>query len=140
MSRRALLAGTAAVAAAAAAVPALAGCRPTSDGSGSADADSRPNILLIVTDDHPKQTDWAMPKTIDWLGGQGVTFTDGHVTTPLCAPWRSSVFSGRYAHNHGVRGNTASHSLDQDTTVQRYLKQAGSHRHVREVPQLLRRG
>ncbi|MFC8583635.1 sulfatase-like hydrolase/transferase [Streptomyces sp. NPDC057217] len=52
-------------------------------------------------------------------------FTDGHATTPLCAPSRSSVFSGRYAHNHGVRNNGASRSLDRHTTLQRYLKQAG---------------
>ncbi|MER5464622.1 sulfatase-like hydrolase/transferase [Streptomyces sp. NPDC002668] len=54
-----------------------------------------------------------------------MTFPEGHVTTPLCAPSRSSVFSGRYAHNHGVRNNGASAQLDQSTTVQRYLKQAG---------------
>nr|WP_263972388.1 sulfatase [Spongiactinospora rosea] len=82
-------------------------------------------MLLIVTDDQPKQTNWAIQKTINWLGGQGVTFSNGHVTTPLCAPSRSSIFSGRYAHNHGVRNNAASLSLDQSTTVQRHLKQAG---------------
>ncbi|MFD4690157.1 sulfatase [Streptomyces sp. NPDC058463] len=120
VSRRGFLAGTAA-AAAAAAVPAMAQVAA----AGSAAAASRPNILLIVTDDQPKQTEWALPKTVDWLAGRGVRFTNGHVTTPLCSPSRSSVLSGQYAHNHGVRNNGASYQLDQSTTLQRYLKQAG---------------
>nr|WP_246193214.1 sulfatase-like hydrolase/transferase [Kitasatospora atroaurantiaca] len=80
---------------------------------------------MIVTDDQPKHTDWATPKTIAWLAGQGVKFTNGHVATPLCAPSRSSVFSGRFAHNHSVLDNGHPYNLDQNTTVQRYLKQAG---------------
>ncbi|MEV6104184.1 sulfatase [Streptomyces sp. NPDC051940] len=115
-TRRGVLAGTAAVAAGAT-LPALT--------ATPARAAARPNILLIVTDDQPKHTEWATPQTVAWLTGQGVRFTNGHVTTPLCAPSRSSVFSGRYAHNHGVRNNGASYSLDQHTTVQRYLKQSG---------------
>ncbi|MGW6690243.1 sulfatase family protein [Streptomyces sp. NPDC054961] len=120
VSRRGFLGGAAAVAAATA-VPALAQVA----GAGPAAAAGRPNILLIVTDDQPKHTEWALPKTVAWLADQGVKFTNGHVTTPLCAPSRSSVFSGRHAHNHGVRNNGASHALDQSTTVQKYLKQAG---------------
>ncbi|MFF0066413.1 sulfatase [Streptomyces sp. NPDC005279] len=120
VSRRGFLTTTAAVAASAA-VPAIAQVAA----GGPVAAATRPNILLIVTDDQPEQTNWAIQKTIAWLGGQGVTFPEGHVTTPLCAPSRSSVFSGRYAHNHGVRNNGASAQLDQSTTVQRYLKQAG---------------
>ncbi|MGW6710023.1 sulfatase family protein [Streptomyces sp. NPDC054956] len=118
-SRRGFLAGTAA--AAAATVPAIGQVV----GAAPAAAATRPNILLIVTDDQPKHTDWAIQKTIAWIAGQGVKFTHGHVTTPLCAPSRSSVFSGRYAHNHGVRNNASAAALDQHTTVQRYLKQAG---------------
>ncbi|MCX5072411.1 sulfatase [Streptomyces sp. NBC_00513] len=118
VGRRGFLAGAAAVAAAAA-TPALA------RDAAASPAAARPNILLIVTDDQPKQTDWAIPKTIEWLGGHGVTFTHGHAATPLCAPSRSSIFSGRHAHHHGVRNNSASYSLDQSTTVQRHLKQAG---------------
>ncbi|MEV7400455.1 sulfatase [Streptomyces sp. NPDC091267] len=120
VSRRGFLAGTAA-AAATAAVPAIAQVAAASTAAAAA----RPNILLIVTDDQPKQTEWAQPKTVDWLAGRGVKFTNGHVTTPLCAPSRSSVLSGQYAHNHGVRNNSASYQLDQDTTLPRYLKQAG---------------
>lgn len=119
VSRRGFLAGTAA-AAAAVTVPSIGQAS-----AAPAAAANRPNILLIVTDDQPKQTDWALQKTIGWLAGQGVKFNHGHVTTPLCAPSRSSVFSGRHAHNHGVRNNAASAALDQNTTVQRYLKQAG---------------
>ncbi|MFG2292726.1 sulfatase [Streptomyces sp. NPDC048603] len=123
VGRRGFLAGAAAVAAAAA-TPGVARAADPTAASASASA-SRPNILLIVTDDQPKHTHWATPKLIDWLGGQGVTFTHGHSATPLCAPSRSSIFSGRQAHNHGVRNNAASASLNQATTVQRYLKQAG---------------
>ncbi|MEU2451609.1 sulfatase [Streptomyces sp. NPDC012765] len=121
VGRRGFLAGAAAVAAAAA-TPALAGA---ANAAPAAAAAARPNILLIVTDDQPKHTDWALPKLINWLGGQGVTFTHGHSATPLCAPSRSSILSGRHAHHHGVRNNAASHSLDRSTTVQRRLGQAG---------------
>ncbi|MER5753616.1 sulfatase [Streptomyces sp. NPDC002088] len=120
VGRRRFLTSAAAVAAAAT-VPGVAGLAA----AGKAGAATRPNILLIITDDQPKHTDWATQKTVDWLGGQGVTFSHGHVTTPLCAPSRSSIFSGRYAHNHGVRNNASAYSLDQNTTVQRHLKQAG---------------
>ncbi|WP_239517846.1 sulfatase-like hydrolase/transferase [Streptomyces sp. ICC1] len=119
VSRRGFLAGTAA-AAAAVTVPAIGQAA-----ASPAAAANRPNILLIVTDDQPKQTEWALQKTVAWLAGQGVKFHHGHVTTPLCAPSRSSIFSGRHAHNHGVRNNAASAALDQSTTVQRHLKQAG---------------
>ncbi|MEV7567025.1 sulfatase family protein [Streptomyces tanashiensis] len=120
VSRRGFL-GSAAAVAAATAVPSFA----QAAAAGPAAAAARPNILLIVTDDQPKHTEWALPKTVAWLADQGVRFTDGHVTTPLCAPSRSSVFSGRHAHHHGVRNNKASYALDQSTTVQKYLKQAG---------------
>ncbi|MFJ3880159.1 sulfatase [Streptomyces sp. NPDC090077] len=120
VSRRGFLGGAAAVAATTA-LPVAAQVAA----AGPAAAAGRPNILLIVTDDQPKHTEWALPKTVAWLAGQGVKFTNGHVTTPLCAPSRSSVFSGRHAHHHGVRNNKASHALDQGTTVQKYLKQAG---------------
>ncbi|MEV0846285.1 sulfatase [Streptomyces sp. NPDC049954] len=123
VSRRGLLAGSAAVAATAA-VPAVAQAAAASTADTTAAA-PRPNILLIVTDDQPKHTEWATPRTVDWLAGRGVKFTNGHVTTPLCAPSRSSILSGRYAHNHGVRNNGASYQLDQSTTLQRYLQQAG---------------
>ncbi|MEU6146003.1 sulfatase [Streptomyces sp. NPDC047081] len=88
-------------------------------------SDHRPNILFVLTDDQPKETDWALPQTLDWLGGHGTAFTRAHANTPLCAPSRASIMSGRYAHNHGVLDTRHPYHLDQRTTVQRRLHEAG---------------
>ncbi|MET9383016.1 sulfatase [Streptomyces sp. NPDC002928] len=93
--------------------------------SPRARSDHRPNILLVLTDDQPKETEWALRRTVDWLGGQGVTFARAHANTPLCAPSRASIMSGRYAHNHGVLDTRHPNHLDQRTTVQRRLHETG---------------
>lgn len=46
------------------------------------------------------------------------------MTTPLCCPSRASIFTGLFAHNHGIRTNGSS-ALPQNRTVQRYLHDAG---------------
>jgi arylsulfatase A-like enzyme len=98
------------------------GVTPTAGGQ----ADPRPNILLIVTDDQrPGETMKALRKTRRWLGRTGVTYTNAFVTTPLCCPSRGSLLTGRYAHNHGIEDNQKPYRLDQDSTVQRYLRDSG---------------
>jgi arylsulfatase A-like enzyme len=67
--------------------------------------DTRPNILIIVTDDQRFDTMDVMSETRSWIFDQGVTFSNGFVTTPLCCPSRASILTGMYAHNHGVREN-----------------------------------
>ena len=67
--------------------------------------DERPNILIIVTDDQRYDTMKYMPETVARIFDQGVAFTNGFVTTPLCCPSRSSILTGMYARNHGVRDN-----------------------------------
>lgn len=143
--RRALVAG-AAVVAAGAAIPLATrgssatggGSEPTANGARTAApvasraagtprtrSDDRPNILLVLTDDQPKETDWALRQTLDWLGGHGTTFARAHANTPLCAPSRASIMSGRYAHNHGLLDTRHPYHLDQRATVQRQLHEAG---------------
>ena len=63
---------------------------------------SKPNIILILTDDQPPQSLQYMPKVEQELAGKGITFVNGYVTTPLCCPSRASILTGLYAHNHGV--------------------------------------
>jgi arylsulfatase A-like enzyme len=89
-------------------------------------APGRPNVLLIMTDDQRAHgTMDVMPTTRAWFETGGTAFTQAFATTPVCCPSRSSVFSGRYVHNHGVRDNASSAALDQRYTIQEYLHQSG---------------
>ena len=46
-----------------------------------------------------------MPNTLDLIAKRGMTFNRYYVSYPLCCPSRVSLLTGRYAHNHGVKGN-----------------------------------
>ncbi|MDQ3954051.1 MAG: sulfatase [Actinomycetota bacterium] len=103
----------------------LAAAAATSRPPHAAGAKSkRPNILLVITDDQRSGLS-VMPQTRRLLGRNGVTFADAYAPTPLCCPARASIFTGRYAHNHGVRKNAEFHFLNHDKTLQRYLDEAG---------------
>ncbi len=67
--------------------------------------DQRPNFLIILTDDQRYDTMDFMPVTKATIFDQGVTFTHGYITTPLCCPARASILTGMYAHNTGVETN-----------------------------------
>ncbi|MGH2724695.1 MAG: sulfatase family protein [Actinomycetota bacterium] len=84
-----------------------------------------PNILVIVTDDQRAGSLSVMPSTRHWFRKRGLRFPDAFVTTPLCCPSRASIFTGRYAHNHGVQSNNGGEGLDPETTLQRSLRDAG---------------
>jgi arylsulfatase A-like enzyme len=83
-----------------------------------------PNILIIVTDDQRDGLQ-VMPATRRYFKDAGVKFENAFVTTPLCCPSRATIFTGRYAHNHGVHTEADASKLDQQTTLQYYLQQAG---------------
>lgn len=63
---------------------------------------TKPNVILILTDDQPDNTLNYLPQTAAALGDRGVTFTNAFVTTGLCCPSRASILTGEYTHNHGV--------------------------------------
>lgn len=86
---------------------------------------SRPNILIIITDDQRSDTLEVMPKTRRWFADAGATYTQAFATTPLCCPSRASIFTGRYAHNHQVLNNSSASRLDQRSTLQRFLHASG---------------
>ena len=90
------------------------------DGKGR----TRPNIVIFVTDDQ-RDTLRAMPRTRKWFEQGGKRFTEAFATTPLCCPSRASIFSGQYAHNHKVTNNPIPERLEQRSTIQHYLQEAG---------------
>jgi len=67
--------------------------------------DARPNIIIIVSDDQRFDTMNYMPLLQRDVFDQGVTFTNGFVTSPLCCPSRSSILTGMYVKDHGVYQN-----------------------------------
>lgn len=85
---------------------------------------STPNVLVIVTDDQRSGLG-VMPRTRAALARHGYRFENAVTTTPLCCPSRASIFSGRYAHNTGVHTEADADELDQGTTMQYYLHEAG---------------
>ena len=99
-----------------------------------------PNVLLIVSDDQG-WTDFGFMgheviKTphLDSLAAQGVVFTNGYVTAPLCRPSLASIMTGQYGFQTGIYCNdppygvprTATHDLiRQVPTLPRLLRTAG---------------
>ncbi len=72
----------------------------------------RPNILLITTDQQRWDTIHALGNQsvftphLDWLCGQGITFTNCYSDNPVCMPARATIMTGMHAYNHGLLGNS----------------------------------
>ena len=77
----------------------------------SAESATRPNILLIVSDDQGyADTGFQGSKDIvtphlDRLAATGVRFTNGYVTHPFCSPTRAALMTGRYQQRFGHERN-----------------------------------
>jgi len=75
----------------------------------------RPNILFIMTDQQFADAlsctmghDYIETPNIDSLAARGMLFTRAYCANPLCVPNRTSIFTGRYPHEHGKQINSTS--------------------------------
>jgi arylsulfatase A-like enzyme len=68
-------------------------------------ARTQPNIVVILTDDMRDSEFSALERTSELIGANGTTFPNFFVTTPQCSPSRTSILTGLYAHDRGVRQN-----------------------------------
>lgn len=69
---------------------------------------SRPNVVLIVSDDQGYRdlgcfgSDEILTPSLDRLARSGVRLTNFYVTWPACTPSRGSLLTGRYPQRNGV--------------------------------------
>jgi N-acetylglucosamine-6-sulfatase len=118
-------AGVVAVAAAAVGVVAGGG-----DATAGAPADP-PNVVVVMTDDQTQASLPFMPIVESELVGKGATFANNYTNWPLCCPSRATFYTGQYAHNHGVLGNSPPDggwvNFNDASTLPVWLQQAGYH-------------
>lgn len=83
----------------------------------SSKQDKKPNILLILSDDHAWNDygfmghDIVKTPSLDKLAHEGATFKRAYVPTSLCRPSLATIATGLYAHQHGITGNDPSREL-----------------------------
>jgi arylsulfatase len=104
--------------------------RATSQPPAVAATQSRPNILLIHTDEHRfdclgayGNTEIRTPR-IDALAADGVSFSNSFCPFPVCTPSRYSLLSGRWVHQHRGWSNRSTLRPDIDT-FPRILRNSG---------------
>jgi arylsulfatase A-like enzyme len=68
----------------------------------SADVLYRPNFVIVNIDDMQAGDYVSMQYTLDLLASEGTNFVNSFVPTALSGPSRASLFTGMYAHNHGI--------------------------------------
>ncbi|NTV04189.1 sulfatase [bacterium] len=119
-----------AAAAAAGALPARSGS--STPGDESSPAPSRPDILVILADDHRHDAlgcaghPYVRTPALDRVAAGGVRFTNACVTTSLCSPSRASYLTGCYPHRHGITTN-ANRSLNPSLPTYPALLQAAGY-------------
>lgn len=96
----------------------------------SDNASPRPNIVMILTDDHGSQSISTYGSRInttpriDEIANSGVRFDNCFVTNSLCSPSRASILTGTYSHINGVTTLKTPIDSSQPTFISQ-LKAAG---------------
>ena len=91
---------------------------------------SKPNIIIILTDDHAYQAISAYGSklmetpNIDRLANEGMLFNRGYVTNSICSPSRAVTLTGKFSHLNGVRDNLDIFDSTQ-VTFPKILQQQG---------------
>ncbi|MEY4798112.1 MAG: hypothetical protein RI978_413, partial [Verrucomicrobiota bacterium] len=71
----------------------------------------RPNVLMIISDDHAwfdygfMGSKAVSTPHLDKLAAESRVFPRGYVTNSLCGPSLASILTGRHVHRHGITGN-----------------------------------
>jgi arylsulfatase A-like enzyme len=119
-----------------------------------AGARSKPNIIVIFSDDHGYSDlgcqgvfDDLQTPNIDALAAGGVRMTSGYVSAPQCVPSRAGLLSGQYQNRFGVESNGLPlDGFNAEQTIAERLKKAGyatgmtGKWHLGDGPEIVRHG
>jgi N-acetylglucosamine-6-sulfatase len=90
---------------------------------------TRPNVLVLMTDDQDIESMRVMPNVQRLLADRGTTFDQSFVSFALCCPSRATFFTGQYSHSHGVVWNALPDGgyakLDKSNWLPLWLQRAG---------------
>jgi arylsulfatase A-like enzyme len=96
-------------------------------------ADTRPNVVLIISDDQAWSDYGFMGHEVlvtphlDRLAARSLVFEHGYVAAPLCRPSLATMITGRFPQHHGVVGNDVD-GMNQRAALDVPLREA-FHRH-----------
>ncbi|HAU55410.1 MAG TPA: sulfatase [Sphingobacterium sp.] len=92
-------------------------------------AQKRPNIVIIISDDHAYQTigaygsKYGKTPQIDRIADQGAIFKNAFVNNSICGPSRATLLTGKYSHKNGFKDNeTSEFDFSQDLFVKQLQK------------------
>ena len=87
-------------------------------------AQKRPNVVIILSDDHAYQTisaygsKYAQTPNIDRIANEGALFSRAYVNNSICGPSRATLLTGKYSHKNGFRDNeTSEFDFNQDSFI-----------------------
>ncbi|MCX5685126.1 MAG: sulfatase-like hydrolase/transferase, partial [Planctomycetota bacterium] len=126
MRRREFLGAAVASAALAALAPRLVWA-----GETSPKAARRPNILLVISDEHNASVTGCYGNTtvrtpnLDRLASRGVTFDAAYTNSPLCVPCRLSLTAGKYISRIGGWSNNCRLPSDDYPSLPHIMNAAG---------------
>ena len=91
----------------------------------------RPNVVIIVSDDHAYQTisaygsKFMQTPNIDRIAKEGVRFNNAYVTNSICGPSRAVILTGKYSHKNGFKDNISANFNGAQNTFIKELGKGG---------------
>lgn len=88
---------------------------------------TRPNIILIVSDDQSYESIYKMPFLRSRIPPRGgwYRFDRAYINNPSCCPSRATILTGQWSHHHGVEGTGHRPPYDDSDTIATRLDAAG---------------
>ena len=99
---------------------------PASPAQAADPAQTRPNIVVIMTDDQDVDSLPVMRHLLSHPEGSWVQFSNAFVNLSVCGPSRATLLTGQYPHHNGVTGNDGKR-LNTTNILPVWLDNAGYH-------------